>query len=173
MRQILNSQPTIAYALIGLMVSMGAIDVAVFEQTVKDYNATLVPPAPPPVAPAPLSAVPPHLQTQTQYRTGTPPSTTSTPPNTYTNGYAQVPGLNYSVPPPPQNYATPPPATYPPPTSYPYQQPPPQPAPSSTPDLAATIANLPDAQKVRVLINLDFFGRTNLLPSNWSSMSSQ
>ncbi|KAE9401640.1 hypothetical protein BT96DRAFT_856375 [Gymnopus androsaceus JB14] len=60
-KQILNSQPQIAYALITLMVSMNAINLEVFQKTLADFAASQAtsqphPPAPqnyPRTAPAP------------------------------------------------------------------------------------------------------------------------
>ncbi|KAF5352626.1 hypothetical protein D9756_006266 [Leucocoprinus leucothites] len=107
-RGILSSQPAIAYALIRLMVSVGAINVEVFQKTLAQYhesNARAQPtPSVPPVPPAaastpPISALPPHLQSQ--YRTSTPPTNAPTPPvGAY--GYPGQPGYA-----PPQGYPQP------------------------------------------------------------------
>ncbi|KAJ6465907.1 hypothetical protein C8R47DRAFT_1154430 [Mycena vitilis] len=116
-RQILNDRPPIAYALITLMVSMDAINFEVFQKTLSDYGAASAQAAqaPPVPAPAPLSAVPPHLQPPSQ-----PHSRTNTPPahlqyqNPPQGAYAYAPagrgppvGYNggYSTP----GYGTPPP----------------------------------------------------------------
>ncbi|KAF7318118.1 hypothetical protein HMN09_00319800 [Mycena chlorophos] len=114
-KQLLNSQPAIAYALISLMVSMNAIDVEVFQKTLAAHTgvAASVP------APPPLSAIPPHMQPSS--RTTTPPaqppyhqhyggypSHTPTPPNA--GGYPGYGGYNTPPPPPAPQQAAPPPA---------------------------------------------------------------
>ncbi|KAJ7632383.1 hypothetical protein FB45DRAFT_912311 [Roridomyces roridus] len=79
-RQILNNQPSIAYALIGLMVSMNAINIQVFQKTLSDFGAQTAPMP----APAPLSAIPPRLQpSQPSSRTNTPPTHNPYPPTSY------------------------------------------------------------------------------------------
>ncbi|KAF8971936.1 hypothetical protein BDZ97DRAFT_1901557 [Flammula alnicola] len=92
-RGILNSQPAIAYALITLMVSMNAINIEVFQVM------------PPTAAPAPISAIPLHLQAQ--YRTSTPPSfpgSNSLPPSSaLASSSSQVPT---HTPTPPYGYGT-------------------------------------------------------------------
>ncbi|PPR01965.1 hypothetical protein CVT26_008747 [Gymnopilus dilepis] len=130
-RGILNSQPAIAYALISLMVSMNAINIEVFQKTLQEYGAnnsadssstaattTSGPPAisttpsqslPPPAAPAPISAVPPHVQAQ--YRTTTPPtapSSYSAPTHTPTPPYGYpANGQSHSAhPTPPSGYSS-------------------------------------------------------------------
>ncbi|EIM92403.1 uncharacterized protein STEHIDRAFT_164689 [Stereum hirsutum FP-91666 SS1] len=97
-RAILNAQPQIAYALIGIMIKMNAINVEVFQQTLASYGAgqgsqqngastmsaipaaapapTTVPSAPPP------TAIPPHLSAHQHSRSNTPQY--STPPPTHT-----------------------------------------------------------------------------------------
>lgn len=104
-RAILASTPQIAYALIGLMVKMNAVDVQVVQKTLTAYSASIQPPQQqtpgPSTAPAiqPASAIPPHLQ---QYRTPTPqsqtpphvPSHSPTPPH-YPNGHGQAPQQNF------------------------------------------------------------------------------
>ncbi|KAG0706665.1 hypothetical protein DFH29DRAFT_136361 [Suillus ampliporus] len=106
-RAILASTPQIAYALIGLMVKMNAVDVQVLQKTLTNYSASIQQQqqqqqnAGPSTAPAiqPASAIPPHLQ---QYRTPTPqsqtpphvPSHTPTPPH-YSNGHGQAPQQSY------------------------------------------------------------------------------
>ncbi|KDR86020.1 hypothetical protein GALMADRAFT_132632 [Galerina marginata CBS 339.88] len=101
-RGILNSQPAIAYALITLMVSMNAIDIEVFQKTLAEFgasssaepsnsipaghavggpssiNSTTPQLLPTLAAPAPISAIPLHLQAQ--YRTSTPPTASSSVP---------------------------------------------------------------------------------------------
>ncbi|KAF7301059.1 hypothetical protein MIND_00671700 [Mycena indigotica] len=114
-KQLLNSQPAIAYALISLMVSMNAIDIDVFQKTLASHSGASV--APP--APVPLSAIPPHMQPSS--RTNTPPvqppypqhypSHTPTPPNA-----GAYPAYNaYPQP----AAATPPPTRAPPPPAIP------------------------------------------------------
>ncbi|KAJ7062882.1 hypothetical protein C8F01DRAFT_1251682 [Mycena amicta] len=117
-KQLLNSQPAIAYALISLMVSMNAIDIDVFQKTLASHSAPA--PAVPP-APSPLSAIPPHLQPSS--RTNTPPvqqpypqhyggypnapSHTPTPPNAYPGYSGYAPPAVPTPPPPPQRPAPP------------------------------------------------------------------
>ncbi|KAJ8586137.1 hypothetical protein M405DRAFT_853433 [Rhizopogon salebrosus TDB-379] len=100
-RAILASTPQIAYALIGLMVKMNAVDVQVLQKTLTNYSASIQQQqnAGPSMAPAmqPASSIPPHLQ---QYRTPTPQSQTPphvpapTPPH-YSNGHGQASQQNY------------------------------------------------------------------------------
>ncbi|KAJ7663032.1 hypothetical protein B0H17DRAFT_310888 [Mycena rosella] len=92
-RQILNERPTIAYALIALMVSMNAINIDVFQKILSDYGAAQAAQA----APAPLSAIPPHVQPPSQ-----PHSRTNTPP--MQNPYQNQPQGGYGQPPPNQGY---------------------------------------------------------------------
>ncbi|KAJ7499657.1 hypothetical protein FB451DRAFT_1206114 [Mycena latifolia] len=100
-RQILNDTPPIAYALIALMVSVNAINVDVFQKILSDYGAAQAAQA----APAPLSAIPSHVQPSSQpnSRTGTPPMH---------NPYQNQPQGGYSQPPPNQGYGRAPPAGY-------------------------------------------------------------
>ncbi|KAF5346000.1 hypothetical protein D9758_013868 [Tetrapyrgos nigripes] len=108
-KQILNSQPPIAYALITLMVSMNAISVEAFQKTLADYTAAQTNssaqqnPSRTTITPTPASSIPPHMQAaQSQYRGGTPPTmstpppSTSTPPNAYAQGYNQVGSSGYN-----------------------------------------------------------------------------
>ncbi|KAH9982288.1 hypothetical protein BGW80DRAFT_1262530 [Lactifluus volemus] len=71
-KAFLISQPQIAYALVALMVKIGAVDIPIFQQTL----ATFAPQQNGVQTPS-LSAVPPHLQSQSS-RSGTPQF--STPP---------------------------------------------------------------------------------------------
>ncbi|KAJ7190209.1 hypothetical protein GGX14DRAFT_580017 [Mycena pura] len=133
-RQILNERPPIAYALISLMVSMDAINIQVFQKILSDFSAASAPPPAPAAlisAPAPLSAIPPHLQptsqphsrgntppTQVPYQNppqaayGYPPAHTPTPPTQgygpnrtpsvgYGGGYNSAPPADYGTPPRP------------------------------------------------------------------------
>ncbi|KAH8836131.1 hypothetical protein DL96DRAFT_1576809 [Flagelloscypha sp. PMI_526] len=100
-RTILNSQPAIAYALIKLMVTMGASDDGVFHDTLSKFQSQTAPPLNPTSrAPssAPGPAIPPHVQGP------------SSRPNS----------RNHTPPVPPQN-------SRPPPPSYPSYNPPPDP----------------------------------------------
>ncbi|TEB32517.1 hypothetical protein FA13DRAFT_1813416 [Coprinellus micaceus] len=190
---ILNSQPAIAYALITLMVSMGAIKTDVFQKTLAASAAqggapkpqpapTAVPPTmhmPPPMPPhmtpshshssssTPVPAIPPYLQQQNPYggyRTGTPPHSTPTPPigGPPPPGYGGYPppnnGYGQQYPPgpplPPSQYG----GGYPPqgPPGYPAGPPPPQhhtpiPVPAPAPDLAATLAAIPEESRALVV----------------------
>ncbi|TFK65691.1 hypothetical protein BDN72DRAFT_889301 [Pluteus cervinus] len=108
-RQILNAQPQIAYALITLMASMNAVNVDVCQKILSDYSASTgsIQPSlnPPAASSAPLSAIPPHVQSSSApapYRTSTPP-TSHTPPISgppasypYSNGQPS----SYGQPPP-------------------------------------------------------------------------
>ncbi|KJA19205.1 hypothetical protein HYPSUDRAFT_69376 [Hypholoma sublateritium FD-334 SS-4] len=119
-KSILNNQPAIAYALITLMVSMNAVNIEVFQNTLAEYGAANPPDAaaastpasrpisapptnpigPPPAAPAPVSAIPPHLQAQ--YRTSTPPSfpgSSSLPPSSALASSSSQPPAHTPTPP--------------------------------------------------------------------------
>ncbi|KAJ7669442.1 hypothetical protein DFH06DRAFT_1181208 [Mycena polygramma] len=101
-RQILNDRPPIAYALITLMVSMNAINFDVFQKTLSDFGAKANAQQAAPPAPAPLSAIPPHLQPSSQ-----PNSRTSTPPMQHTPHHTPPPHAGYGYPAAPtpiQNY---------------------------------------------------------------------
>ncbi|KAK7060751.1 hypothetical protein VNI00_000483 [Paramarasmius palmivorus] len=122
-KQILNSQPQIAYAVMTLLVNMNAINVEVLQKTLTAFAQSQAAPAQPPAAPVQpqpttqataAPAIPPHMQQQAQpyyNRTATPPTSTPTPPvaaqasNPYSNGYQQPPQghYGYNAPPPP-NY---------------------------------------------------------------------
>ncbi|KXN85991.1 hypothetical protein AN958_10601 [Leucoagaricus sp. SymC.cos] len=109
-RKILSSQPAIAYALISLMVSIGAINVDVFQKTLAQFHESnargqaAAAPVPATIASAlPISALPPHIQAQ--YRTATPPTHTPTPPQVGTYGYPTQQG--YPLPAPSQGYPQP------------------------------------------------------------------
>ncbi|KAG7093618.1 hypothetical protein E1B28_007282 [Marasmius oreades] len=102
-KQILNSQPQIAYAVITLLVSMNAIDIEVFKKTLADFATSQTQAAtaatPSQSTPAPAPAIPPHMQQNQQlnYRAGTPPTATPTPPIAqpqpgYSHGYPQPQG---------------------------------------------------------------------------------
>ncbi|KAF8167200.1 hypothetical protein B0H34DRAFT_680783 [Crassisporium funariophilum] len=175
-RGILNNQPAIAYALITLMVSMNAINIEVFQKTLAEFgaNATADPAstssAPPPaIAPAPISAVPQHMQTQ--YRTNTPLSNVAqaAPPLPYHQAYPNGQGG-----PPPQPYShtpTPPHGNHhggyghqqgqgfsyqQPPSAYPnYPQygggQPQQAPPGASSGLTDALANIPDEQKALIM----------------------
>ncbi|KAJ3574358.1 hypothetical protein NP233_g1825 [Leucocoprinus birnbaumii] len=102
-RDILSSQPAIALVLAFSLLSTGP---DLTQKTLAQYhesNARSQPtpsaPSVPPVATStpPISALPPHLQTQ--YRTSTPPTNTPTPPVT-AHGYPSQQGYA----PPPQGY---------------------------------------------------------------------
>ncbi|KAL0952199.1 hypothetical protein HGRIS_008808 [Hohenbuehelia grisea] len=156
-KQILNSQPQIAYALITLMVNMNAINFEVFQKTLASFggnNQDVKPAAPLP------SAIPPHLaqaHAAPHYRTSTPPAAAvSAPPHSGTNGH----GFNH-VPSQP-GYGRPPPAgpSYAQPTAahghhagYPPHVPPyghaPPAAPSSAPasNMSDSLAGMSDEQK--------------------------
>ncbi|KAI0081109.1 hypothetical protein K474DRAFT_1704134 [Panus rudis PR-1116 ss-1] len=150
---ILNSQPQIAYALMAVMVNIGAIDVDVVTRTLASYGAgaaqpqpptTAVPPAvptpmpgpssvPPPV-PAVAPAIPPHLAHQAS-RGNTPPypphmQHTPTPPRGATPNYPPPVAAPYPGAPPPGPPVYP---GYPPPphaqAPYGAPAPPPQQAP--------------------------------------------
>ncbi|KAK1221588.1 hypothetical protein PQX77_015601 [Marasmius sp. AFHP31] len=102
-KQILNSQPQIAYAVIALLVSMNAIDIEVFKKTLGDFAAQQAASAQAgPSTSQPAPAIPPHMQQQSHYRTATPPAATPTPPVTQPqpgyghNGYSQPQGYGYS-----------------------------------------------------------------------------
>ncbi|KAF9480077.1 hypothetical protein BDN70DRAFT_920833 [Pholiota conissans] len=118
-RSILNNQPTIAYALMTLMVSMNAVNIEVFQKTLAEFGATNAPDASsvarpasaatsaaPPSAPAPISAIPSHLQNQ--YRTVTPPSSASSstaPPPPQAPTHTPTPPYGYSATPNGAGYA--------------------------------------------------------------------
>ncbi|KAJ6607920.1 hypothetical protein B0H10DRAFT_2227357 [Mycena sp. CBHHK59/15] len=148
-RQILNERPPIAYALITLMVSMNAINFEVFQKTLSDYGAAQAAQATAPVqsstpTPAPLSAVPPHLQPTPQ-----PHSRTATPPaqNPYQNHQPQA---GYGYPP----MASQPPPGYgrsAPPTAYPAQSGYGPPAPRAPAVLPDVLASIPDEQKQMIM----------------------
>ncbi|KAI3611625.1 hypothetical protein WG66_007804 [Moniliophthora roreri] len=107
-RQILNSQPQIAYAVMELLVNMNAINVEVFQKTLTAFAQSQAAPGPSqPPAPTPQPAIPPHMQPPTQpyyNRTSTPPTSTPTPPvaaqppNPYSNGYQNSQSYGYNVP---------------------------------------------------------------------------
>ncbi|XP_006462930.1 hypothetical protein AGABI2DRAFT_193985 [Agaricus bisporus var. bisporus H97] len=175
-RDILNSQPAIAYALINLMVSMGAINIEVFQKTLSQFHesnprgqATLQASA---TSTPPITALPPHLQTQ--YGTSTPPPAVGTPPAGVYGGYpsqqAYQPPPTQSYPPaasssanypayggqpqsqpaypsypPPQTYSTPTPQTAPPAASTGGR---PASAPIIKPE---TLAAFPDDQKALIM----------------------
>ncbi|KAI0271473.1 hypothetical protein BC834DRAFT_966949 [Gloeopeniophorella convolvens] len=93
-KAILNSQPQIAYALVALMVKMGAIDIPIFQQTLATFTPQQGAAQPPP----PAMAVPPHMQPQGS-RGGTPQFSTPPPtaypptgPRAGPSGYAAYPG---------------------------------------------------------------------------------
>ncbi|KAF7331547.1 hypothetical protein MKEN_00033800 [Mycena kentingensis (nom. inval.)] len=147
-KQILNSQPQIAYKLISLMVSMNAIDIDVFQKTLAAHSAKAA--APPMQAPAPLSAIPPHMQQSSSSRTSTPPY----PPQNY-GGYPSVPS-HTPTPPNAGGYATPPNAGggYATPPNYGYgghappAAPTPPPAPRAAPVIpGAMLAGMSNEQK--------------------------
>ncbi|KAF9266881.1 hypothetical protein L218DRAFT_955982 [Marasmius fiardii PR-910] len=100
-KQILNSQPQIAYAVISLLVSMNAIDIEVFKKTLADFAASQAQgvSAATPSQSTPAPAIPPHMQQhqQSNYRSGTPPTATPTPPIAqpqpgYSHAYPQTQG---------------------------------------------------------------------------------
>ncbi|KAG1846192.1 hypothetical protein DFJ58DRAFT_799352 [Suillus subalutaceus] len=147
-RAILASTPQIAYALIGLMVKMNAVDVQVLQKTLTAYSTSIQQQQPqnagPSTAPAiqPASAIPPHLQ---QYRTPTPqsqtpphvPSHTPTPPH-YPNGHGQGPQQNFGYGAPSQygvqgGYSTP------------------QQAPIGGGMIPDALASIPDEQKAMIM----------------------
>ncbi|KIK68830.1 hypothetical protein GYMLUDRAFT_34821 [Collybiopsis luxurians FD-317 M1] len=84
-KQILNSQPQIAYALISLMVSMNAVNYQVFQRTLADFAIS---------QPAPSAHPPPQAQSYPP-----PPPAAQSAPQSYP--YAQQP------PPPPPPPAAP------------------------------------------------------------------
>ncbi|KIL71266.1 hypothetical protein M378DRAFT_207180 [Amanita muscaria Koide BX008] len=160
-KQILNDQPSIAYALITLMVSMNAINIEVFHKVLADYSAiaataqpTAGPAAVPTPAPVPVPAIPPHLQPQAQYRNMTPP----TIPTAYPNGNSTSQPYSYGQPhPPPQQVGGPGyagytqsgyPGAYPP---YSAQQSSPTPPTNATPALPETLAHIPEDQKAIIM----------------------
>ncbi|CAA7265033.1 unnamed protein product [Cyclocybe aegerita] len=217
-RGILNNQPAIAYALITLMVQMNAINIEVFQKTLAEYvpdpstapvgasSAAVPHPSssstsasapvvshllPPPAAPAPISAIPPHVQAQ--YRTTTPPSApgsapgapthTPTPPYGYSNGQAQghaptPPGYGYGYGQQPQHgayggggyqqhqYQQGGYGGYPPSSTYGGQpQPPAAPSTGSTPSLPDSLANIPAEQKALIMRVLSLTPeQINMLP---------
>lgn len=128
------------------------------QKTLADYSASQIAASAPPTIAAPpslppiASAVPPHLQPASQYRTVTPPVPTGPP---YTNGYGQTPPQSSGYrPPSAQNYNhNQPPAGYQgyPPPSY-GTPPPPAPPPVANPGDA--FAAIPEDQRVRVFVSL-------------------
>ncbi|KAF9528149.1 hypothetical protein CPB83DRAFT_883736 [Crepidotus variabilis] len=171
---ILNAQPAIAYALIALMVSMNAVNIEVFQKTLAEYGAAAAPPDPVPpqtVAPTPMPALPPHLQTQ--YRTGgslpptmpaiQPPMHTPTPPYGYgahppptlpLNGH----GHGHHTPPVQNNYGAAQGYGYGHHAAPPVQQ---QPA------LPEALANIPPEQKALIMRVLSMTpDQINILPPN-------
>ncbi|KAF4608154.1 hypothetical protein EYR40_000498 [Pleurotus pulmonarius] len=103
-RQILNSQPQIAYALITLMVSMNAVDFGVFHKTLAEFtppsgsNSTSTTAVAPvhtggtpqaQAGPSGPPSIPAHLQSSAYGKTPiAPASYSSTPPvNAYSSGY--------------------------------------------------------------------------------------
>ncbi|KAF8640940.1 hypothetical protein AX17_000587 [Amanita inopinata Kibby_2008] len=163
-KQILNAQPSIAYALITLMVSMNAIHIDVFHKTLAEYSTNIASAAPQ-IAPAPAPALPPHLiQSQPQYRNSTPPTGVSPVPSiapSYPNGTGPAQSYPNAYGQPSQQVVGPGYAGYSQPGSgypqYPHyggQQHVPTPPPSAPPALPESLANIPEDQKaiiVRVL----------------------
>ncbi|KAJ4468277.1 hypothetical protein J3R30DRAFT_3560550 [Lentinula aciculospora] len=73
-KQILNSQPQIAYALMTLMVSMNAVNFEVFQKTLADFSQGASQPQPQTVPQPPL---------QQSYNQPTPATYPQPPPNVY------------------------------------------------------------------------------------------
>ncbi|KAI0815355.1 hypothetical protein BC629DRAFT_1471175, partial [Irpex lacteus] len=154
-RAILNAQPQIAYALMAVMVNINAVKVDVIQKTVADFTANasaaaqaVPPPAPTPVAHAPVAPVRPPSNIP-------PPSRGPPPP-----GFARH-GTPSGPPVPPPYYGQPGPSYHqptPPPVHNPYAAaggPPPgyggPPGPPPGYQLPPAFANIPEEQKVLLM----------------------
>ncbi|KAK2462888.1 hypothetical protein APHAL10511_005086 [Amanita phalloides] len=148
-KQILNGQPSIAYALITLMVSMNAINIEVFHKVLAEYSAnggvSQVP-----TAQAPVPAIPPHLQPHPPYRNATPPAVPLT--SSYQNGTGTPQPYAYAQPsqamsaPSYGGYAQP---VYPAYPAYGAQQH--VTSTSAAPVLSEALANIPEDQKAIIM----------------------
>ncbi|KAI0050609.1 hypothetical protein FA95DRAFT_1555530 [Auriscalpium vulgare] len=143
---ILNQQPQISYALIALMVKMNAVNVEVLEKTLTggagpQLNGTAQATGPPPAAP--VSAVPPRMQTQSS-RTGTPQYPTPPPAAPYAQTQPVAAPSSYpgfaNTPPGPASYHNQAP-------SYPPQQP----AQPSAPALPTALPGISEEQKAMIM----------------------
>ncbi|GLB43733.1 putative hinge domain of cleavage stimulation factor subunit 2 [Lyophyllum shimeji] len=162
-RSILNGQPQIAYALMTLMVTIGAVNFEVFQKTLAEFGsksaaaapAAAHPTAHPSTSSTPVPALPPHLHPQAQasaYRNATPPTQPQPQAYAYQNGghdqayahgYQQPQGYGYGQPPPPSQPASQ--HAY-----HGYGAPAPTPV-QTPPNLPDTLAAIPDEQKALIM----------------------